>query len=354
MRIGILTYHFAYNYGAVLQAYALCHYLRESGHDAEIINYYPQELRSLYSLNPFIISRKKDLITKSLKFFKCRKQYFLFNDFITSDLVCTDPIENDELSSLNSKFDMFITGSDQVWNDKIVNKIEPYFLNFVSSDHYKVAYAASLGTNNISDRCKKNITRYLKEFDSISVREESAVSILKDLGIYSQAISDPVFLLDIGEWNKLGKEIEVPDKFLLYYSLDYDPELDNRAEELAIMNNLEIIVIHSTCEKKVNLKNVTFRFDVGPREFLYLVKHAQVIVTNSFHATAFGAIYHKQIVNISSSERQGRAANLVKRLNANKCIKNNCIEISETDISDHELDAMREEAREFLVQIIDK
>ncbi|WP_043551200.1 polysaccharide pyruvyl transferase family protein [Ruminococcus albus] len=213
-RIGIITFHFAYNYGAVLQALALSNFLTNNSYNVKIINYYPPELHHEYSLNPFDSRSKGEILGKAKLFFKRKRQYALFDNFVINNLTITDNVTKDKLGLLNSDFDCFITGSDQVWNDAFLNDSSPYFLSFVDSEKMSISYAASFGNKRISNEISENIKKYLPLFSWVSVRERFGVNILNLSHINSDLVIDPVFLLSLDEWLNFQNENVKEDNFI--------------------------------------------------------------------------------------------------------------------------------------------
>lgn len=329
MRIGILTFHFAYNYGAVLQAYALSHFLKSQGHDVKIINYIPNDLRHLYTLNPFIVSRKKEILSKFKKMFRSLNQFQLFESFILKDLALTKKIDKNELIEMNNEFDAFIVGSDQIWNENIMEDNSPYFLSFANIDKYRYSFAASFGTKNISDSYLQKRRDLLLRFNEISVRESEAKKSLSRLNLYSEVVSDPVFLISKRQWQQLIRPVKkiTSEKFILCYSLSGDSRLDRFVESLSQKRKCKVVVIHSTCEKVVKNKKFYYCYKVGPREFLYLIQNMSCLVTNSFHGTAFSLIFGKEVYNISDIQRRERVDSMIKEFGLNVEVNNDYVHI---------------------------
>lgn len=351
MKIGILTFHFAYNYGAMLQAYALSTYLSKCGYDVKIINYFPDELKHLYTLNPFIAVSKKEVLGKIKKLSRCVKQFRMFDEFKNNDLLCTYEVRKEDLRRCNDLFDVFIVGSDQVWSHKILTDVTPYFLNFVESNKIKISYAASFGSVNISKEYKDMLPVYLENFKAISVREEDAVRLLKNIGIDSEAVIDPVFLLDRKEWVSLANKNAVlknKKKYIFYYILEANVKLDEYVRKKAKEEKCDIVIVHPTCERLSGIKEAVYLDEVGPKEFLGLLINAKIVVTNSFHATAFAAMFGIEVMNMGAPERLARVKSLVGRL----CSEYNPIEgeihLSSNIVSKDSLTKLVKTSKEFL------
>lgn len=194
---------------------------------------------------------------------------------------------NDELKRNIPKADIFIAGSDQIWNPVLENGKDPaFFLDFVPDDKRKIAYAASFSVDNIPVELKKQVAFYLKRFDAISVRESSAVTIVHDLGINNvEHVLDPVFLLDRCQWKQIIKRKQ-KEKYVLVYDFDKNPYIKQCAINFAKQNNCKVYSV-----LKSDYADKSFH-NYGPDEFVGLVAGAECVVSNSFHATAFSIIFH--------------------------------------------------------------
>lgn len=350
MKIGILTFHFAYNYGAMLQAYALSTYLSKCGYDVKIINYFPDELKHLYTLNPFIAASKKEVLGKIKKLPRCVKQFKMFDEFKNNDLLCTYEVRREDLRRCNDLFDIFIVGSDQVWSHKILTDVTPYFLDFAENNKIKMSYAASFGSANISKKYRDMLPVYLENFKAISVREEDAVGLLKNIGIDSEAVIDPVFLLERKEWILLANNNVVlkNKKYIFYYILESNAELDEYVRKRAKEEKCAIVIVHPTCERLSGIREAIYLDEIGPKEFLGLLINAKIVVTNSFHATAFSIMFGIEVMNMGSSERLARVKSLVGKL----CSEYNPVEgeihLSSNFVSMDSLAKLVETSKNFL------
>jgi len=291
LRVGIITFHSALNYGAVLQGYALCRALREMGAEAEIIDYRCKAIQEEYCL---INTRSVRSLLKSilsLGFVMTRKR--MFGRFLKN--YKTDLCFNKEnISQVNGKYHI-ITGSDQVWNPLITKYDSVYLLDFVKSG-YKVAYAASLGFLS-TNRDFDDYFQYLHNFDRISVREEDGEKYVKDMCMIKDVkrIIDPTFLLNRESWFRISeKAVKRTPKciyILLYmqgrqeYSVDF-------AKRLAKEADCKIIAIHGYVQKVKGCINIR---NASPEEFLNLIYYAKHVVTTSYHGLALSIILNKSV-----------------------------------------------------------
>lgn len=311
MKIKTITCHDVYNVGASLQAYALQKYLCNLGHDTKIINYKPDYLRH-YRLwwipNPHYNKPFIRLIYLLAKFpvrlrnrLKDRRKK-RFDEFTTNYLNVTN-VTYPSFRALQKnppEADLLIAGSDQIWNPVFQNGKDPaFFLQFSRQDQKKISYAASFAVEKLDKTEAQRMGSWLQSFDSISVREKSAVTILKEIGLDATLVCDPVFLLRRNDWMKLAKESElkIQEPFILVYDFDKEEVISNLAIKLKEKLNLPIYSVFSMKGADWILANS------GPLEFLSLISKASLIVSNSFHATAFSLIMHKDFLVINRKEK---------------------------------------------------
>lgn len=322
MKIRLITFHTPKNYGAVLQGYSLYSYLRKYSDDVEVIDYNTKHLRYLYKVI------KKPTSLRSLALFilglpyinsqkhKCKK----FDEFVSSYYSLTKRYETtDDLYHDPPQADICFTGSDQVFNpNRIIDERKAFYLDFLLEHTPKCSYAASFGIKQIPADKKDEIRSYLNRFSGISIREESGVKIVREIGGKEAVqVLDPVFLNDKDFWHK----IETPYKkefkhYLFYYRLMGARTSDDVAFRIAKEKNMELVVMTGNVMKRP-ARNVLW--DVGPQEFLYLLSHAEFVVTDSFHGVAFSIIFQKQFIfsDVNAVTKE-RGYDLLKRCEIEK------------------------------------
>lgn len=318
MKISILTFHFVENYGAQLQAYALQTYLQSIGHKVEILDFRPSKLINDYKMINF--KSLKKVIADLSRLRTRKKQIHKFRDFMNEYLNLSSDRYDDTLNINNfiNTSDIFICGSDQIWNLPLTGYSYQYFLNFIDQNECKkISYAASFG-DLIQDKDKKIIGDYLKEFDAISVRESSSLDVINDLADKnSVCVLDPVFLLSTDQWRNLSfyNTTIVPKSYILIYDLigRGDKTLIKKAKIEANRLNKKIISIHPLTTKRYRVDYNLY--DVGPKEFLWLIDNAEIVFTNSFHATSFSLIFEKKFVVNHRKGKLSRTKALLKLLN---------------------------------------
>lgn len=317
MNLKIVTFHFANNYGAVLQAYALQAHLSQYG-NVELLNYEPEHLKKLYSLNPFSCGiHPREIIRRARAIPYKRKQFEFFSNFRKNDLKCAneDTSDIDLAKNVLNQADAIIYGSDQIWNLGITNSDSIYFGDFVDKTVKKIAYAASFGADNDLNSISQFIKKYLNTFDALSVREQSGVKILSDNGVSNaDIVCDPVFLLDKDCWiNIARKPVEnIPEKYILYYALRKDEKLIRAAKKVGKDYGIPVLSIHPNGNRSFMIENQLYK--IGPKEFVWLINNAAYICTNSFHAVAFSSIFKKKVVFYGYENGKGRVESLLSIL----------------------------------------
>lgn len=297
MKIGIITYNRIYNFGSVLQTYALNKYLNNQGVNAETINYvqeYQEEKnQSLYFPNGSIMNffRNVQIHHYHKQLERSRNGFHEFrNNYIQESPKQYDKQHMDEL---NDKYDLFICGSDQIWNQRYAGFDVNYLLSFVKDKQRCISYAASIGNSQLTEEESKTIESHLKDFKYISVREDSAANLIEPL-IHRRpdVVVDPVFLLTEGQWNEITTSSRINKPYALCYFIGDIPGMRQFAREMQRNVKMDLVVI------RMNLRDWIGRYirlyETTPSEFVDLIRSANIVFTNSYHATAFSIIFKKK------------------------------------------------------------
>ncbi len=296
MKIATITCHRAFNYGAVLQAYALEKFLEKDKNQVEVIDYYPKDLHKTESKSMLV-----KLIRPIIRTFDFKKSQKVFGKFLQENMKLTKQRYHNlqELEEKVPDADIFIVGSDQVWNCNTKNgNDDSFFLTFVPENKRKVSYAASIAMDELTPEQEKRFYKNLKSFDKISVREKTAIKLLKKCGMEQvQKVLDPVYLLEKQDWDELAKKSEKKleqEKYILVYGFKRQKNLYEYARKLAKQRNCKIYSINTNIEDKF-LDVDKYFWNASPEDFVNLVKNAQEVVTNSFHGLSFSIIYQKPV-----------------------------------------------------------
>lgn len=341
-----MTFHKSNNYGAILQSYALQKVIKNYGHEVEFINYDCDYINKPYK----IVNLKKKGIGNYLfgvigyicympRRKKCNefRKYFSYSKGVNQKNI-------DELSDL---YDLYITGSDQVWNYKLTNNDYNYLLDFVKDPKKKCSYAASIGLKSIEVNVKERYIQLLSEFNKITVREEKGKKLLNSL-IYNDVnvALDPTLLLNREDWMQVTHNYRSKEDYILVYQLGFSSRMMNFIKKLASKDNCRVIYVPFPIGKYIKSK---FNLTCGPAEWLGLFKNAKYVVTDSFHGTIFSIIFHRKFYTEISDQNRAigsRIDDLLCKLELqDRLIVNNDNEISDNNIDYNAVDKILEQER---------
>jgi len=304
MKIGIITIHNSPNYGACLQAFALWKYLDMQGYDAEIIDLYRPYQKEYVASKTYTSwarpRRKLRLLIKTLlkRTFQ-KKALPLFSDkakqkfdAFNAQIKLSRPYPGiDDLYSNPPLYDLYISGSDQLWNPTQPYSLEPYFLTFVPKGGKKISYATSIGISTLATHEKWKMKDYLSSYTAISVRERQTQKLLSSFAGRDDIMQtpDPTFLLDAAYWQRLSVPANMEEPYLLLFTLRWSPAMVEYALKLSRESGLRLVVlmqIQPMCDDGGYVA-VT---DAGPKEFIGYIASADMVLTDSFHCTVFSII----------------------------------------------------------------
>ena len=305
MKIAKLTWLHNGNYGSVLQALALQQFLNNKGYNIVDLDYYPSSKDKL--VNWILCGNSPKLFIEKFKIFltyrgidkkyksefrnRLKKFDNFKNKYMKLEQACTN---SKQLFNISKKYDVFICGSDQIWSPFLLNPV--FYFNFLPDSKIKIAYAPSFGVTNISSRKQELITSYLKKFNYISVRENQGKDLVKKLtGMDVPVLIDPTLLLSRNEWSKFANNnLKKKNKYIFCYMLTQNKTYLNKIEEFSKKKNLDVIIIPT--EKGPFNTGFKELVDVGPAEWLSLIKDSSYVFTDSFHGCIFSLIFHKKFI----------------------------------------------------------
>lgn len=317
MKLAVVTLHRVYNYGSVLQAYATQKVLEKKGHEVQIVDYItPQrtkkkiffqapanEMKKGIKLFAYRMAKIGSLLLKEKTFGSFIKK----NLHLTKEYVTAEDLEKDPPIA-----DIYITGSDQVWNSLYNEGIDRgFFLDFLPDESTRLAFVASFGKTQL-DESEVNITKkYIQKYKGLSVREDAAKHILNKLG-REDAIQliDPTLQLTGDEWREIASKRLVKERYLILMLLyNEDNHATEYARKIADEKGLKLVKI-SWELKKPQLVDKLFTHR-SPEDFLSLFANAEFVVTNSFHGLAFSINLHRQFVVVPRNEFNSRIESLL-------------------------------------------
>ena len=321
MKIDIITLHRAQNYGSVLQAFALQKQIEKLGHQAYILDYYPERYTNKGLLkrlknkssrfnNPLVL-----LIAKLLIYPSYLKKGIQFNKFMHYlNLEKPSFATNEEGMGRFTDADAYCAGSDQIWNSHWNEGVEKVlFLDFVPKGKLCLSYAASIGLSNIPANEIDETKLLLDKFEFLSLREDKGVELVRELG-RTDAVQclDPTLLMSKEEWSQYADDSYKGKEYVLTYNLHHDPEIDKCAKAIASKYHLQIRNISYNWHDIIRHGHLDWCPTV--EGFLGLIKNAKYVVADSFHATAFSIIFEKPFVVITPEVASSRLSSLLKML----------------------------------------
>lgn len=320
-KIGILTFHNAHNYGAVLQAYALKTKLNRMGYEASVLNYRNKYIAKVYRKVLHIDFWKRDILPsrwgKVLRevrdvFYglpEWQRQWKVFEAFIAEHLLNG----NSKILSLedvaNSDCDVFVLGSDQIWARELTHGMDPVYFGQFAPEKKKISYAASVPNGSIPENEKPYFKQYLESLAHISVREEKLAEALRGLtGREVDTVIDPTLLLEKEDYQNLllDEPLKKGDYVFAYFVVENEM-VKKCAKKAAELLGCELIELHYKKTPEIQGENIIL--DAGPREFLTYIRDAKLVVTNSFHGTVFSILFQKKFYSVY--KENGRIENLL-------------------------------------------
>ncbi|MCI9846280.1 polysaccharide pyruvyl transferase family protein [Flavobacterium pectinovorum] len=357
--VGIITMHKVENFGSALQAYALQKIVSDFGYDCEIIDYiYPNKYHKQFSENkPRWYSFLKLIIPNEFlsatyrdnleikKFWK--KNYKLSKTYNSKE----------ELQQKPPIYDIYITGSDQVWNTRFVKGDTSFLLSFAPASAKKIAYSSSFSSDEIDKKYEDTYTQLLSSYNRISVRETSGENIVKTLtGKESITALDPTFLLTSQDWEKMCErenKLYEGENYIFAYVLDYavkcTPYIYELIKYYKEKTGYRVIYLDQQAKLPEELIGLVERPDpVSPELFVSLFKSAKLVITSSFHGTAFAANFSTPLYSVINKEpgKDSRQMSLLTKLG----ISNRAVKV-DTPFNEIEVEWNSEELSERLTKL---
>lgn len=321
MKIGILTFHAAFNYGSMLQAWALQTALQNLGHEVKIINYRNSKQKRMYrkpfgSLNPLYLLGDLNKLRKFGKdYIDRRERWDKFERFMHDNMNLTEEYNYETWNDTKKNFNIIITGSDQIWNLNAYDFDDVYLGKGVPSEIKLIAYAPSLGP--YPERMdKKQMKKYLKCYTHISTREEGARQFLLKNKIYPtvEKVLDPTMLLDLKNYESfITSESIIEEPYAYYYTPGEHAKILNKAIDICAQLNLPLFIDSGYFDIKIP-KNGKKISSAGPKEFLSYIFHSKIVIGASFHLIVFAILMHKDFYCINGDE-DDRLKSLLSILN---------------------------------------
>lgn len=314
MLIQVITYTRTKNYGGVLQSYGLYNYLNSCRHDVSFIDYVPERC-NVEDENAFAectIGKSRvwgrnaltKLAWRKLEYPRLRKAYEPFRAFLDDRCSFTRRYTScDELMADPPEADCYITGSDQVWNSSFTRdgKVDqPFYLSFATGK--KISYASSFGTSHIPQENAQEVRRLLSRYEHLSVRERSGLQILDSLGLTGDVVCDPTMLCSQDVWDSLASG-DVGDGHVLLYQVHFNKITFDLAHGIAKAKGKRLVVATMNPHDRWKVRGCDLVYPTV-EQWLGLIKSADSVVTDSFHACVFSTLFNRPFLVNSGARKQ--------------------------------------------------
>lgn len=376
-KVGIITTFRQPNYGSVLQAYALQKVIDGLGYDSELIDYiYPNSYHFERGLN-WGKKYKKTPIQKVKYIIRLLLEYVgvlpfpkmkLLNDFISKEMKCSKVYESyDVLHQDPPVYDIYVSGSDQIWNPNTMLGDMSYMFDFAPLGSKIISYSSSFSCNEIPSEYKERYVKYLQRYSALSVRESNGIDLIdmligrKD----TKLVVDPTLLIDKWHWKVLGEKsrrLNIPSKYILCYKLAYSYNPEKKMSELLhfVQDKYKLPILSLTDVNWFDGAAIHLsdrKYNVGIYEFLNLIKNAEIVVTSSFHGTAFALNFGRPFLALTDGESNSddRISTLLNSLEMSQQLVTTKSRLSDNtnpfyDVSKEQLKlaSLRNQSMEFL------
>lgn len=300
MKVGIMTFPNSVSYGAALQMVALQNAVSRLDHEVEVINYHNPYMKAEKHAKKGSRHPLRSEVQRLLRPWMHRRLYTAFGNFETQYAHCYPKhafTNKKQLVDMGKRYDAVICGSDQVWSPFVTDTDLSFFLDFCTDRTRRIAYAPSFGAEEFSEEFYQKITPELERFSALSARELPGKQLVERLtGRETTVVADPTFLMDAAAWEQMEKAHPAASgEYVLYFVLGWSEQMMRRCEAFAKQQGIKMVVVGGNPMRARRNRNpmIEYAIDIGPQEWLYLMRHARYVFTNSFHGTAFSIIFQK-------------------------------------------------------------
>lgn len=359
MKISVITLHRVRNYGSSLQTLATQSFFRKLGFDVEIIDYYPERYTSVGLLKR--LKHKSSKLENNAVFLlgaqmimsvSYIKKKIVFDSFLKKRIRLSAHTyrTESELKRYRLDSDAYCTGSDQVWNSHWNEGIDrPLYLSFVPSDKYKFSYASSIGNETLAEQEAKAVSKLLSDYKHISVREQEGVGVLDAIGLKAEQMLDPTLLFSGNFWSRYTTGRYKNNKYVLTYNLHHDKKVDELAQKLAKKYGVKVYNISYNIHDII--RKGTLKWCPSVEDYLDLIKNAEYVVTDSFHATVFSIIFNTRFFSIYPEQASSRIRSILKLTGLEERASESVPDVNtlsdDVDFSSAEAALLRERKRAF-------
>lgn len=307
--VSFITIHFGANFGSVLQTIATYRILESLSCNVTCINY----IQDRWTWKAYFNVKNPLRLVKRILFSPIEfANRHIYQSFLKKHVKLTPEIYKQNFTIKCPKSDIYITGSDQVWNSKHNQGVDTiYYYENIQAP--KIAYASSFGQEQLGEKEYASVKQLLSSYDHISVREESGKKIVEGMGFHAEHLLDPTFMLNKDEWQEYMSPRRIKEDYLLVYTpyntVDKQAIFD-AAYAIAEEKNLKVVT-YSWDWRKDKMADYTIRY-ANPGDFLSFMHYATYVITNSFHGTAFSVNLNKQFSVFMPSAFSTRISSIIE------------------------------------------
>lgn len=357
MKIGILTFHRAINYGALLQCYALYVVLKSMGHKVEVIDYRPDSIeydRKYFTIKDFKSKRLNEkfvyLVSRVLQINSRKRMKIKFDDFINTNIKLSKTIMTKDC--LSKGYDAIIFGSDQIWNPEICYGFDDVYMGqFNGGKAKKIAYAASVGRMElITDDVSQKFKKYIEVYDFLSVREQTLQIMLADrFNIKCDVVCDPSLLPSREMYYKMTHPVS--DNNYIALILEKNPSAEIFAKRISKQIGAKVLRL---CAQNNPLSRSIFevRKELSPSDFLSYIRYARCVITDSFHSTSFSVIMHTNFYTLRRKMNNDRSETILNVAGLSDRIVNSTDEVIYSDVDFMGIDQRLDKYKSFSMEYI--
>lgn len=318
----LITCHNIKNYGSVFQTYATTVVFKGFGYDVTVIDYQrpgtDKEGFRKRTLQESHMAKKpviKYVFPYVLKV-SFQKMERVFSDFLRKYVATTAKtyLTEEELVQDCPGADLYISGSDQIWNSDINGRIErPYYLSFLQDDKMRISFASSFGKTQLHDGEKEETRTLLSKYQWLSTRERSGTEIIHGLGLDADTVLDPTLWLSKEQWERLAEPVRAPKRYVLVYQLHNNKAMDQYIKQMEKTCHLPCLRVDLFYHYMV--KSGRHIVCPTPGQLISLIKNAEYVISDSFHMTVFSILFNKKFISIySENSFNDRIASILKLL----------------------------------------
>ena len=302
-KAGIITFHNAENYGAALQTYALMKTLETFGLDVRVVDYRNRGVfvRNLLK-NLFYMATFQNPLQNQQHFQNFQQQYLNLTNKAYRTL---EKFEQDA-----DQFDLLFFGSDQIWNPDLANGFDPLYFGVFQTHARKIAYAASLGKDDITAQQRQKLNQLVQNLDAVGVREETMRALINR---EASCVVDPCMLLSAEAWHEIAELSLKRTNFIFIYQLFRNPKIIETAIDLRNRLGVEVLVL-SPYPLPFPPKGIHKLGRITPKAFITYFYRANAVISDSFHGTLFSILFKKPFYTLLPGAKTGRITTLLQKL----------------------------------------